>query len=134
VELYDDKIYLAEYLRRHGMTEEEHEEWLQHCEAIISDILSVPVEKIYSRQRKRKQGRQGQYQKLDEEKEFFTVEENGLKFLVNPYRLFGYRIVSRSPYYKTNGKRRIKEQTCIEFILLHRFFFRFMQRQVALLL
>ena len=65
------------------MTDEEHDEWLQQCEEIISDILPVPVEKIYSRQRKRKQGRQGQYQKLDEEKEFFTVEENGLKFLVN---------------------------------------------------
>jgi len=83
IELYEDKIYLAEYLRRHGMTEEEHEEWLQQCEEVISNILSVPVEKIYSRQRKRKAGRQGQYQKLDEEKEFFTVEENGLKFLVN---------------------------------------------------
>ena len=29
IELYEDKIYLAEYLRRHGMSEEEHEEWLQ---------------------------------------------------------------------------------------------------------
>jgi 23S rRNA (cytosine1962-C5)-methyltransferase len=83
IELYEDKIYLAEYLRRHAMTEEEHDEWLQQCEEIISNTLSVPVEKIYSRQRKRKAGRQGQYQKLDEEKEFFTVEENSLKFLVN---------------------------------------------------
>jgi 23S rRNA (cytosine1962-C5)-methyltransferase len=83
IELYEDKIYLAEYLRRHAMTEEEHDEWLQHCEEIISNILSVPVEKIYSRLRKKKAGRLGQYQKLDEEKEFFTVEENGLKFLVN---------------------------------------------------
>ena len=83
LELYEDKIYLAEYLRRHGMTEEEHDEWLQQSEEVVSDILSVPTEKIYSRQRKKKQGRLGQYQKLDEEKEFFTVEENGLKFLVN---------------------------------------------------
>src|SRR3954451_3267922 len=83
IELYEDKIYLAEYLRRHGMTDEEHDEWLKQCEELISNILSVPVEKIYSRERKRKQGRQGQYQKLDEEKEFFTVEENGSKLLVN---------------------------------------------------
>jgi 23S rRNA (cytosine1962-C5)-methyltransferase len=83
IELYEDKIYLAEYLRRHGMGDEEHDEWLKQCEKIISHILSVPTDNIYSRERKRKQGRQGQYQKLDEEKEFFTVEENGLKFLVN---------------------------------------------------
>lgn len=83
IELYEDKIYLAEYLRRHGMIEEEHEKWLQECKEIISRILSAPVDKIFSRQRNRKFGRQGQYQKLSEEKEFFTVEENGLKFLVN---------------------------------------------------
>ncbi len=83
IELYEDKVYLAEYLRRHGMSEGEHEEWLQQCEEIISKILSVPVHKIYSRQRNRKFGRQGQYQKLSEEKEFFTIEENGLKFLIN---------------------------------------------------
>jgi len=83
VELYEDKVYLAEYLRRHGMSEEGHDAWYKECEKIISDILSVPVAKIYTRQRNRKSGRQGQYQKLSEEKEFFTVEENGLKFLVN---------------------------------------------------
>src|SRR6476659_3984584 len=83
IELYEDKVYLAEYLRRHGMSEEEHETWLQKCKIIISKILSVPVDKIFSRQRNRKFGRRGQYQKLSEEKEFFTVEENGLKFLIN---------------------------------------------------
>jgi len=65
------------------MSEEGHDAWYKECEKIISDILSVPVAKIYTRQRNRKSGRQGQYQKLSEEKEFFTVEENGLKFLVN---------------------------------------------------
>src|SRR6476619_5297276 len=83
IELYENKVYLAEYLRRHGMSEEEHETWLQKCKINISKILSVPVDKIFLRQRNRKFGRQGQYQKLSEEKEFFTVEEKGLKFLVN---------------------------------------------------
>jgi len=83
VELYENKVYLAEYLRRHGMSEEEHDKWLQKCEIIISSILSVPVDKIFLRQRNRKFGRQGQYQKLSEEKQFFTVAESGLKFLVN---------------------------------------------------
>src|SRR5215213_9910465 len=75
IELYEDRIYLAEYLRRHGMSEEEHQTWLQQCRIIISTILSVPVDKIFSRQRNRKFGRQGQYQKLSEEKHFFTIEE-----------------------------------------------------------
>ncbi len=84
VEFYDDKVYLAEYLRRHGMTDEEHELWLDECIELISRLLDVPVNKIFVRQRKRMSHRsENQYEKLEEQKEFFTVEESGLKFLVN---------------------------------------------------
>src|SRR4051812_32898525 len=84
IELYGDKVYVAEYLRRHGMDEEEHELWLNDCLEVISKILSVDIEHIYVRQRRRMTHRsQQQYEKKDEQKEFFTVEENGLKFLVN---------------------------------------------------
>lgn len=84
IELYEDKVYLAEYLRRHGMTDEEHEQWLDDCIALISKLLEVPGDNVYVRQRKKMSHRtEDQYEKLNEEKEFFTVEENGLKFLVN---------------------------------------------------
>ncbi len=83
IELYDDKIYLAEYLRRHGMDDEAHEIWLDECLQLIAKLLDIPVEKMYVRQRKRMSHKTGQYEKLNEEKDFFTVEENGLKFLVN---------------------------------------------------
>lgn len=83
IEIYEENIYLAEYLRRHGMEDEEHNEWLSACEDVIARILNIDADNIYSRQRNRKFGRLGQYQKLDEQKEFFTVMESGLKFLVN---------------------------------------------------
>jgi len=83
IELYEDKVYLAEYVRRHGMTDEEHETWLDDCLQIISKVLSIDVEQIYVRQRKKMHHRSQQYEKLNEEKEFFTVLENGMKFLVN---------------------------------------------------
>jgi 23S rRNA (cytosine1962-C5)-methyltransferase len=84
IELYEDKVYLAEYLRRHGMTDEEHDAWLDECMAEISRLLEVPISKIYVRQRKRMSHRaENQYEKLEEKKEFFTVEESGMKFLVN---------------------------------------------------
>lgn len=83
VEVYDDKVYLAEYKRRHGMEDEAHDEWLEECIAIIGEILEVPEDRIYSRQRQRKQGRLGQYQRIAEEQEFFEVQEAGLKFKVN---------------------------------------------------
>jgi 23S rRNA (cytosine1962-C5)-methyltransferase len=83
LELYEDKIYLAEYLRRHGMDEEEHDAWLQECKTVINKILEIPIDKIYDRQRRRMHHRNQQYEKLNVQEEYFTVEENGLKFLVN---------------------------------------------------
>lgn len=84
IELYEDKVYIAEYLRRHGMTDEEHETWLNECMIIISEIVEVPVSRMYVRQRKRMSHRgEDQYEKMDTREEYFTVLENGLKFQVN---------------------------------------------------
>lgn len=83
IELYEDKIYLAEYLRRHGMEDEEHDAWLAQCIAVISEVTGVSGELIYVRQRKRMSHREDQYEKMDTKQEFFTVLENGHKFLVN---------------------------------------------------
>jgi 23S rRNA (cytosine1962-C5)-methyltransferase len=83
IELYEDKVYLAEFQRRHGMSEEEHEAWLESCVPVISGILDVPDDKIYFRQRRRKAGRLDQYEKLAGKQEFFEVREAGLSFRVN---------------------------------------------------
>jgi 23S rRNA (cytosine1962-C5)-methyltransferase len=83
IELYEDKVYLAEYKRRHGMTEEEHLAWLEGCIPVISEILEIPDERIYFRQRQRKTGRLGQYEKLNSVQEFFIVREAGLSFKIN---------------------------------------------------
>jgi 23S rRNA (cytosine1962-C5)-methyltransferase len=83
VELYEDKVYLAEYQRRHGMTEEEHEAWLESCLPAISAVLEIPDERIYFRERRRKAGRYGQYEKLASEQEFFIAREAGLSFRIN---------------------------------------------------
>ena len=84
IELYKNKIYVAEYRRRHNMNEEEHEEWLQQSFKIISDVLQLPEENIYSRERKRLSHRKSeQYEKQNSAQEFFKVEENGLQFLIN---------------------------------------------------
>lgn len=83
IELYEDKVYVAEYLRRHGMNDEEHDVWLENCLDIISKILSVDVENIYIRERKKMHHRSQQYERLNSAKEFFTVTENQLKLIVN---------------------------------------------------
>jgi 23S rRNA (cytosine1962-C5)-methyltransferase len=83
IELYEDKLYLAEYVRRHGMTDEEHGAWFKKCIAVITEVTDIPSELIYVRQRKRMSHREGQYEKIDTKQEFFTVWEDGHKFLIN---------------------------------------------------
>lgn len=83
IEVYEDKLYVSEYRRRHGLTEEEHEDWLTGCLQIISEVTGISPQNSYTKLRQRKENRQGQYQKFSAEKTEFAVGEGGLKFLVN---------------------------------------------------
>lgn len=83
IEFYGDHLYVAEYKRRHGMTEEEHDEWMDHTLQTVCEVLQVTTEQIFLKLRQRKPGRLGQYQKYDEQLHEFVVTENGLQFFVN---------------------------------------------------
>jgi 23S rRNA (cytosine1962-C5)-methyltransferase len=83
IENYEGKLYVAEYERRHGMSEEQHDHWLDQCLNLASKIILVDREKIFLKLRERKKGRSGQYKKTDASKQEFVVHENNLKFIVN---------------------------------------------------
>lgn len=83
IDVYGEKICLSEYRAKHHLTEEEHIDWLNGTAAVIADVLQIDDEHIYTKERRRKTDRLSQYQKVNEEKVFFEVEENGLNFLVN---------------------------------------------------
>jgi 23S rRNA (cytosine1962-C5)-methyltransferase len=83
IEFYGTKLYVAEYKRRHGMTDEAHDEWMQESLNVINEVLQVSHENIFLKLRQRKAGRLGQYQKLGAQQHEFVVEEDGLKFMVN---------------------------------------------------
>jgi 23S rRNA (cytosine1962-C5)-methyltransferase len=83
IEIYGDKVYVAEYKRRHGLTDEAHDEWMEKSLAILTEIISIPRDHIFLKLRQRKPGRLGQYQKVDAAQYTFPVQENGLQFIVN---------------------------------------------------
>jgi 23S rRNA (cytosine1962-C5)-methyltransferase len=83
IEIYEDWLYMAEYRRNHHMEEEEHLLWLEDCKSIVEEITGVSASRIALRTRQRKTNRQDQYQKLDDEKQFIPVSEQGLKFKIN---------------------------------------------------
>jgi 23S rRNA (cytosine1962-C5)-methyltransferase len=83
IEFYGNRLYVAEYKRKHGMSEDEHDVWMEHCIGLMSEILSVPKENIFLKLRQRKPGRLGQYQRIDVAQHEIVVEEGGLNFYVN---------------------------------------------------
>ena len=83
IEFYGDKLYVAECKRQHGMTEEEHDDWMVKSLGVITEVPGITKENIFLKLRQRKPGRLGQYQKYEEVKHKFEVDENGLKFIVN---------------------------------------------------
>lgn len=84
VEVYDDKVYVAEYKRNHGMDETGHETWLEQCLQLMVQTLETDADHVYVKERKRMSHRSdNQYQKLHYGDDFFLVQENGLNFIVN---------------------------------------------------
>jgi 23S rRNA (cytosine1962-C5)-methyltransferase len=83
IEVFEDKLYVAEYKRRHQLDDDAHEDWLDACEEVMTDVTGIPAGLIYRKLRQRKESRLGQYQKLDAARQEFTVSEGGLNFIVN---------------------------------------------------
>jgi 23S rRNA (cytosine1962-C5)-methyltransferase len=83
IDVYDDKICLSEYRAKHTLTPDEYLDWLEGTVKVVAEVTEVLEENVFTKERRRKSDRYSQYQKTGEEKEFFEVEESGLKFWVN---------------------------------------------------
>lgn len=83
IEWYNGVVHAAEYKRRHGMEDDEHEQWLLSCRKVIATVLEIGEEHIFMKERQRKAGRQGQYEKFAEQKVERIVPEAGLNFIIN---------------------------------------------------
>src|SRR5215467_7564445 len=59
IEIYEDRLYVAEYKRDHGFTEEQHDVWVTKSISVMSEVFNVPVGNIFLKQRKIKTGRTG---------------------------------------------------------------------------
>ena len=99
------------------MTDEEHDAWMDESMQVVSSITGIEPGNIFTRQRQRKAGRQGQYEKIDASKTEFIVEENGLKFRVNlsdyvDTGLFLDHRITREMVRKESANRRVLNLFC----------------------
>ncbi|NTS42052.1 class I SAM-dependent methyltransferase [Flavisolibacter sp. BT320] len=83
LENYEGRLYVSEYKRRHGFSDEEHDQWLQGCIEVVSSVTGINPDLVFTKLRQRNDHRESQYQKLAAEKHEFVVQEGGLNFIVN---------------------------------------------------
>jgi 23S rRNA (cytosine1962-C5)-methyltransferase len=83
IEIYEDKLYIAEYKRQHRMTDEDHDESIKKSLEVIREVFQIPGQNIFLKLRKKKEGRRAQYQKTGEDKNEFVVHEDQLEFIIN---------------------------------------------------
>lgn len=83
VDIYENIVHVSEYERDHGMTLDEHADWLSECVTVISQVLEIHSDSIYLKYRQRQKGMQ-QYNRFSRVGAEFIVRENNLKFIINP--------------------------------------------------
>jgi 23S rRNA (guanine2445-N2)-methyltransferase / 23S rRNA (guanine2069-N7)-methyltransferase len=82
VDRYEDHLHITEYERPHDRSPERHAAWLELMAGTASESLGILPVNTHLKSRVR-QAEQTQYEKLGDAREFFVVQEDGLKFLVN---------------------------------------------------
>ncbi|MFN8319388.1 MAG: class I SAM-dependent methyltransferase [Saprospiraceae bacterium] len=83
IDVYEDKIYVAEYQRQHILNEEEYKEWFHQSLAMIAQVLEVQNTHVFVKHRKVIEERVDQYHKLADVSRSFEVLEGGHRFIIN---------------------------------------------------
>jgi 23S rRNA (guanine2445-N2)-methyltransferase / 23S rRNA (guanine2069-N7)-methyltransferase len=85
VDLYQGEqrwVHVQEYEAPKTVDERKARQRLREAMAVIPEVLELPQENVYFKVRKRQKGA-AQYTRQAEEKQFFEIEEDGCRFLVN---------------------------------------------------
>jgi len=82
IDLYADRLHIAEFERPHTRTESQHDEWLQTIVETARTVLDVPYDRVYFKQHRRQRGA-WQYPRQADRDEWFEVTEAGHRFVVN---------------------------------------------------
>ena len=82
IDRYEDMVHVAEYKTKHPLDDASYQRWMHESLQAIQETLKVDESKLFVKKRERQKGIT-QYEKVAETKEFSTVYENELKFLVN---------------------------------------------------
>lgn len=82
VDVYGDAVHVQEYAAPDTVDPVDAHSRLQDVLAVIPDVLSIAPEKVFLKVRQRQRGKD-QYQRQAKQGEFFEVEEDGARLLIN---------------------------------------------------
>ena len=82
IDVYEDKIHVAEYRTRHALDEAIHQQWWLAMVEAIKNVFGVSDEQLFLKVRERMKDKT-QYEKVDQRAARYVVYENGLQFWVN---------------------------------------------------
>ncbi len=82
IDLYADRLHIAEFERPHARTESEHDEWLRAVVETARSVLDVPPQRVYFKRHRRQRG-VWQYPRQADRDDWFEVTEGGHRFIVN---------------------------------------------------
>lgn len=82
VDCYEDNLHITEYERPHERDAAQHADWLDLMQQTASDTLDVKRANVFFKSRQRQRGIK-QHERVSERHHEVTVNEGGLKFIVN---------------------------------------------------
>jgi 23S rRNA G2069 N7-methylase RlmK/C1962 C5-methylase RlmI len=82
VDDYEGRLHIAEYVRPHERTPDEHDAWLDAMGSAAADALGVDPADVWMKRRARQRGAE-QYTRFARSDARFVVGEHGLRFEVN---------------------------------------------------
>lgn len=110
VDFYDGRIHVQEYAAPKTIPEDVTQRRLRELLSAVAHVFSLPQKNIAVKTRQRNKGTQ-QYEKLNESREFFVVNEGRGKFWVNLHDyldtglFLDHRPLRKSIYAEAGGKR-----------------------------
>jgi len=82
IDVYGDRIYMAEYKAPAQIAEEKVQERQAQALAAVAEVMQLPPAQIYLKTRQRQRGK-SQYEVQDQSRDYFVVTEGAAKLWVN---------------------------------------------------
>lgn len=80
IDVYGDALHVAEYQRKHTLSDEEYLAWQRGCQEVLESVTGT--ENLFFKHRQQQKGKD-QYEKYDSRQAERIVQEGGLNFIVN---------------------------------------------------